>query len=180
MKKMIFQFILLILLVSVCLSGFFIARHFIQLPFRSTNDALHRNESSFNLDFLIPKGIYLDDKITFGEVIKIHTKKEMSLYEKMLRTFSELIPTRYRYLADLSLFLFWSFSFMTLLRVFTFMGYNRALRGSLLLGGLTYYFMPDFSVGKFDDIFFVGVPVLIIILRAYIHYRGKKRERLEV
>ena len=53
------------------------------------------------------------------------------------------------------------------------MGYGRAFRGSLFLGGCAYYFMPDFSPGKGDDIFFVGVALLIIIIRAYLHHRKK-------
>jgi len=64
---------------------------------------------------------------------------------------------------------------MTFFRVFTFTGYGRSLRGSLVFGGITYYFMPDFSPGKGDDIVFIGLPVFIILLRAYIH-RGKEKE----
>jgi len=104
---------------SFCISGFFLVKHTLQLPFRSTNDALHKKGSAFNLDFLIPSGSYLDEKTTIGEVIEIRTKKEASLYDKMVRTFSDLIPVRYRYPADILLFLFWSLSFMTFFRVFT-------------------------------------------------------------
>lgn len=173
MKRTIFQVILILLLVSFCLTGFFLARHILQLPFRSTNDALHKKEAAFNLDFLIPSGTHIDEIITIGEVIKIRTRKEASFYEKMLHTFSELIPVRYRYLANLILFFFWYLVFMTFLRVFTFMGYGRAFRGSLFLGGSAYYFMPDFSPGKSDDILFVGVALLIIIIRAYLNHRKK-------
>ena len=77
-------------------------------------------------------------------------------------------------------FLFWAFLFMTFFRVFTFMGYGRALRGSLLLGGLVYFFMPDFSPEKIDDTVFIGIPLSIIILRAYISRRKKKRDRIDV
>jgi len=68
---------------------------------------------------------------------------------------------------------------MTFFRVFTFMGYGRALRGSLLLGGVTYYFMPDFSPGRSDDIAFIGLSLLIILLPKYI-LRWKKRRKEEV
>ena len=68
---------------------------------------------------------------------------------------------------------------MTFLRVFTFMGYGRALRGSLLLGGLTYYFMPDFLPGKVDDMFFIGSPLVIILLRVYIRRRKKRKRYLK-
>jgi hypothetical protein len=67
---------------------------------------------------------------------------------------------------------------MTFFRVFTFMGYGRSLRGSLFLGGVTYYFMPDFSPGRADDIFFLAVPLLIILLRKYILRRKEKRKGL--
>ena len=177
MKRTIFQALLILLLVSLCLTGFFLVRHTLQLPFRSTNDALHKKEASFNLDFLIPSGTHIDEKMTIGEVIKIRTKKEASFYERTLRTFSELIPAKYRFYANLILFFFWFFVFMTFLRVFTFMGYGRAFRVSLLLGGCTYYFIPDFSPGKGDDIFFVGIALLIIISRAYLYYRKKSRVR---
>jgi hypothetical protein len=175
MKRTIFQVILLLFLASICLSGFLLFRHVLQLPFRSTNDALHQTRSALNLDFLIPSSTYLDDKITIGEVIKIRIKKVTPLYERVLQPFSDLIPVRFRYLADLLLFFFWSFSFMTFFRVFTFMGYGRALRGSLLLGGCTYYFMPDFSPGRMDDISLIGFPVMMILLRMYILRRKKQR-----
>ncbi len=178
MKKTIFQVILLLLFIAICLSGFFIGRHILNLPFRATNDALHKEESSFSLDFLIPGGTYIDEKMTIGEVLKLRTNKEKSLYEKILRATSELIPPRYRYLLDLLLFFFWSFLFMSFLRIFTFMGYGRALRGSLFLGACTYYFMPDFSPGKSDDIFFIGVALLIIFIRAYFHKKEKRKIKL--
>jgi hypothetical protein len=60
------------------------------------------------------------------------------------------------------------------------MGYGRALRGSLLLGGLVYFFMLDFSPEKIDEIVFIGIPLSIIILRAYISRRKKKRDRVDV
>jgi len=64
-------------------------------------------------------------------------------------------------------FSFLGFSFYDFFRVFTFMGYGRALRGSLLLGGLVYFFMPDFSPKQIDDTVFIGIPLSIIILRTY-------------
>ena len=178
MKKTIFQVILLLLFIVVCLSGFFVGRHILNLPFRATNDALHKKEFSFNLDFIIPGGTHIDEKMTIGEVLKIRANKEKSLYEKILHTTSELIPPRYRHLLNLLLFLFWSFLFMSFLRIFTFMGYGRALRGSLFLGGITYYFMPDFLPGKSDDIFFIGIALLIILIRAYFHKKEKRKIKL--
>lgn len=180
MKRMIFQVILLLLLVSLCLTGFFIGREILELPFRSTNDALHQKDSSFNLDFLIPAGTHIDKKMTIGEVIRIRARKGTSLYARIVHSLSELVPLKYRSLANLFLFFFWAFLFMTFFRIFTFMGYGRALRVSLLLGGCTYYYMPDFMPGLGDDIFIIGIALLIIFIRAYAHHREKVRSRLRV
>jgi hypothetical protein len=179
MKRSISQSIILLLLVFLCIAGFLFVKHILQLPFGQTNDALHKKKSAFTLDFLIPSGTYIDNKMTIGEIIKIRTKKGTSFYETLLKSITDLIPARYRYVADFTVFLFWTFLFMTFFRVFTFVGYGRALRGSLLLGGLVYFFMPDFSPGKIDDAAFVGIPMSIIILRTYISLRKKKRDRVE-
>jgi hypothetical protein len=174
MTRKIVAFIPICLLALLCLTGFFAVKHVLQLPFRATNDALHKSGSVFTLDFLIPGGVYLDDSVTVGEVVKIRFKADRAFYEKWIDALFKEIPNRYRYCANLVLFLFWSFLFMTFFRVFTFMGYGRALRSSLLLGGLTYYFMPDLSVSPWDDIFFLGIPILIILLRT-VFLRGRKR-----
>jgi len=150
-------------------------QHILQLPFRPTNDALHREGAAVTLDFLIPGGTYLDEKVTIGEVIKIRLKKTSGPFKKVLQPLSELIPPRYRYLGDILLFFFWTLSFLTLFRVFTFMGYGRALRASLFLGGVTYYFMPDFSPGSGEDILFIGVPLLIILFRFYLVRRKRAK-----
>ena len=178
MPRTTLQVIILLLVASVCLSGFLIVKHILNLPFRSTNDALHKKNSAFTLDFLIPSGTYIDDKITIGEVIKVRFTKEKAPYEKVLRALFDLIPHRYRFLANLFLFLFWFLCFMTFLRVFTFMGYGRSLRGSLFFGGITYYFMPDFSPGKGDDILFISLPLLIILLRIY-GYRWREKKKAQ-
>jgi len=125
MKSTIFQIIILFLLASLCLSGFLLVRHILRLPFRSTNDVLHKRGSAFNLDFLIPGGTYIDEKITIGELIKLRISKEKPFYERVLRAFFGIIPPRYRYLPDFFLFFFWLLCFMTFFRVFTFMGYGR-------------------------------------------------------
>jgi hypothetical protein len=176
MRKFALQIILLLVLASFCIAGYLTVRHILNLPFRATNDALHQKDSAFTLDFLIPAGTYLDESITIGEVITIRFKKEESFYKRFLRAFSNLIPPRYRLVADLLLFSFWFLCFMTLLRVFTFMGYGRALRSSLLLGGITYYFMPDFSPRKRDDLLFIAFALFIIALRAYLRWRKRKKK----
>jgi hypothetical protein len=180
MKKIILPVIILLLFISLCLSGFLVVRHVLGLPFRSTNDALHERGSAFNLDYFIPSGTYIDEKISIGEVIKLRINKERSFYERVLRGFSDLIPDRYRYMADLFLFFFWFLCFMAFFRVFTFMGYGRALRGSLLLGGVVYYFMPDFTPGRHDDIAIIGLPLSIIFIRIFIRVWRKRRAQQTV
>lgn len=177
-KRAISQVILILALASLCLIVVFFVQHILQLPFRPTNDALHKEGAAMTLDFLIPGGIYLDEKVTIGEVIKIRLKKTSGPFEKALQPLSDLIPPRYRYLGDILLFFFWTLSFLTLFRVFTFMGYSRALRASLLLGGITYYFMPDLSPGSGEDILFVGFPLLIILFRFYLVRRKRAKKKV--
>jgi hypothetical protein len=176
-KRIILQVLLLLFFVSFCLGGYLLIRNSLQLPFRPTNDALHKKNSPITLDFLIPAKTYLNEKITISEVIKIRFRKEATTYERTLNILSDLIPAKYRYIADLILYLFWSFLFMTFLRIFTFMGYGKALLASLFLGGCTYYFMPDFTFGKIDDIIFIFIPLIFIFLRLYI-VRGKQRKSI--
>ena len=176
MKKAVFQLILVLVFISLCLGVFLLTKHILQLPFRATNDALHEEGAAMTLDFLIPGGTYLDEKATIGEVIKIGLEKTSSPFEKTLQSLSELIPPGYRYLGDLLLFFFWTLSFLTFFRVFTFMGYGRALRVSLFLGGVTYYFMPDFSPGSGEDILFVGFPLLLIVFRFYLVRRKRAKK----
>jgi hypothetical protein len=112
--------------------------------------------------------------MTVEEVIRTRFSAETTLYERVLQSLSNLIPGRYFYLADLVLLLFWAFLYMTFLRVFTFMGYGRAFRASLFLGACTYYFMPDFSPGKTDDLIFIGIALLLILFRAHLSRKKKK------
>jgi len=167
---------LIVLLASLVLGAYFTAQYILKLPFRATNDSLHQRDTGFTLDFLIPAGTYIDKKMTIGEVLQIRFKKEKSIYERLLGTISGLIPPKYRVIADLILFCFWLFGFMVLFRIFSFMGYTRSLRASLVFGGITYYFMPDFSPGRLDDAVFLGIPILIIVLRI-IFLRRKKRHK---
>jgi hypothetical protein len=178
MKKTILQIILLVFFLSVCVGGYLAVGHVLELPFRQTNDTLHKKDAPVNLDFLIPGGTYLDEEVTVGEVLQVRLRKETSLYERIVRTLADVIPEPYGYVADLVLFLFWTFSFMAFFRIFTFMGYGRAIRISLLLGGCVYYFMPDFTPGRMEDVLFIAAPLAIIALRAAIHRRGRKKKTL--
>jgi hypothetical protein len=177
MKKALLQTVLLTSLAAFSFALYLVADHLLGLNFRSTNDTLHKTDSFITLDFLIPGGTYVGEKATIGEVIRMRTRKPASTYEETLKSLSEIIPPRYRYMADLALFFLWSFLFMTALRVFTFAGYGRALRISLLLGGCVYYFMPDFSPGKVDDGLFVAGPVLLIFFRGILKRKREGRGR---
>lgn len=176
MKKTILQIVLLCMLASALLGGYFFVRHVLALPFRATNDALHKEESPVNLDFLIPAGVNIDEKMTIREVMAVRFKKGAGIYERLVKSITGLVPRKYVYLGDTLLFIFWTFLYLTFLRVFTFAGYGRALRVSLLLGGCTYYFMPDFSPGKIDDGVFVGLALLIMATRGYLSSRKKRKQ----
>ncbi len=174
MKIKIYQGVLLIVFVSTLFCGYLATDHILNLPFRPTNDELHRMESAVTLDFLIPAGTYMDEKMTIREVVKIRIDRANPRYRRTAAFLSDTIPFKFRSLANLVLFLFWSFLFVTFFRVFTFLGYARALRGSLLLGGACYYFMPDFSPGIIDDAIFFAFPLGIVLIRFYA-VRRKKR-----
>lgn len=149
-----------------------------QLPFRSTNDALHTESAPFTLDFLIPGGAYVDEKTTIGDVIRIKLKKSGRPFDTFLRVVSDQIPPCYRWLANALLFFFWTLCFLSFLRIFTFMGYGRVFRISLLFGGITYYFMPDFSPGLGDDGVFLLFPILIILIRFYLVQRNRNKRKI--
>lgn len=176
MKRTVPQIVLLVMLVTVSVGGYALVRHILALPFRPTNDALHKQDSPVNLDFLIPGGVHIDEKMTIKDVLDMRLKKKAGVYEKLLESITEMVPRKYLYLGDMLLFFFWTFLFLTFLRVFTFVGYGRALRVSLLLGGCTYYFMPDFSPGKLDDGVFLGLALLIMATRGYLSSRKKRKQ----
>ncbi len=173
MKKTFAQITLLLLLLAFCVTAVVLVRQVLRLPFGPTNDNFHKIGSAFTLDRLIPAGTYIDSTMTIQDVAMIRFQQETSTVRTALESLSGLIPLRYRLLLDLVQFFFWAFLWMTFFRVFTFMGYGRAIRASLLMAGLLYYFMPDFTPGKMDDAVFLGVPLLIILVRIYL-YRKKK------
>jgi hypothetical protein len=174
MKKTAAQITLLLLLFSFCITAVVLVRHAIQLPFALTNDNLHKKGSAFTLDRLIPAGFYIEGTMTIQDVIAIRLRQETSALMAALQSIADLIPLRYRLFADFIQFCFWTFLWMTFFRVFTFMGYGRAMRTSLLMGGIMYYFMPDFSPGKMDDAVFLGIPILIILIRAYLSRNNRQ------
>jgi hypothetical protein len=117
--------------------------------------------------------VHIDDKITVGEVVRIRFKEERGLLDRTIRHISGLIPPGYRVISNFLLFFFWSFLYLIFLRVFTFAGYGRCIRISMFAGGVTYYFMPDFSAGRLDDATFIAIPLLIILLRSIWRRRNK-------
>ena len=177
-RSALLQVVLLLSLASILVVAVLFARHLLDLPFRDTNDALHREGAAMTLDFLLPGGTYVKEDATIGDVIDMKLKESGGPVEKALQPIVGLIPEKYRYLADVFLFLFWTLLFLTLFRVFTFMGYGRALRTSLLLGGVTYYFMPDLSPGSWEDAAFVGFPVLVILARFYLVRKKRVKQKV--
>lgn len=174
MNKAILQCVLLFLVITLCGSGYFIGKRLLALPFRATNDTLHERDANLTLDFLIPGSTYIDEKMTIGEVAKMRFRKTVPFYEEAMESVLGLIPQPYRYLASLLVFFFFVFSYLAFFRVLTFMGYGRALRISLLMGGLTYFFLPDFLPGRRDDIILIAAPALLILFRLYVRGRRKK------
>lgn len=175
MKRVILQAILIVALLTLCGGGYLLGQHILNLPFAATNKSLHEEDSAFTLDYLIPGGTYLSEEMTIGDVIQLRFKKRSDPFAQLLHTLCEPIPIRYKFLTNVLLFCFWTLCYLTLFRVFTFMGYGRALRGALFFGGITYYFMPDVSPGKGDDIIFLIGPILIILLRLYSVQRKKRK-----
>ncbi len=166
-----------LLLIAFAAGGYFFVRHLSGLSFRTVNDSLHSTGSPVTLDVLIPAGVHIDYKVTVGEVAGIRLKEKRSLMDRTIRYISELIPPGYRVISNVIVFFFWSFLYLIFLRVFTFAGYGRCIRISLLAGGVTYYFMPDFSAGNWDDVAFIALPVLVIVSRSI--WRKRKKAAVE-
>lgn len=177
MRKVLVQALLVLVLAGILGSAYLLARDILELPFRPTNDALHAKDAWLNLDFLIPGGVHLDERITIREVLEIRVKQKRSFTKEILKPVAELIPPKYRYAASALLYVFWGLCFMGFLRVFTFAGYGRAVRISLLLAGITYYFMPDFVAGRADDIGLIALGVVVIALRKALRMRKKRSSR---
>ena len=88
---------LLCLLVGVG-TIFIICQKVFSMPFRATNDALHKREAPITLDFLIPGGTHIDDKMTIGQVIKIRFDKPKGRMNNFIREVTKQIPFKYRFL----------------------------------------------------------------------------------
>ncbi len=145
--------------------GYFGVKALLDFPFRATNDMLHERSWPINLDFLIPAGVHINERMTIGQVVKIRLQGHKALYERLTTALLKTMPERYRHMANLFLYTGWFFLFMTFLRVFTFMGYGRAFRTAMLLAGITYFFMPDLIPGRWDDLCALLIPSGIIGIR---------------
>jgi hypothetical protein len=134
---------------------YLISHKILSMEFRAANDALHRQDAPITLDFLIPGGTYVDEKMTIGEVIKLRLQKPKGKFDGFLRKLSESIPRKYLLLGTMILYLFWTFIFLVFLRIFTWLGYSVALSISFFAGSLVYFFMPDLMLGRIDDVVFL-------------------------
>jgi hypothetical protein len=126
------------------------------LPFRATNDYLHQRNAPITLDFLIPGGTYIDEKMTIGEVARLRLAQPQDRVKQAVRHLSEMVPLKYRLLGAAVFYLFWVLLFLAFLRVFTWARYTTALAASFFLGALVYFFMPDLVVGRWDDVGFLA------------------------
>jgi len=64
---------------------YLISHKILSMEFRAANDALHRQDAPITLDFLIPGGTYVDEKMTVGEVIKLRLQKPKGKFDGFLR-----------------------------------------------------------------------------------------------
>ena len=155
---------------------YLITHKILSLQFRAANDALHRQQAPITLDFLIPGGTYVDEKMTIGEVLKIRMQKPEERFDSFLRKFSESIPQKYLLLGTIILYLFWTFIFLVFFRIFTWISYSVALSISFFAGSLVYFFMPDLIFGRIDDVLFLGWAIAFAVAcRWYSKRRRLKR-----
>lgn len=153
----------LLFLVLAAGTVYLISNKILSMEFRAANDALHQQEAPITLDFLIPAGTYVDEKMTIGEVIKIRLQKPKGKFDSFLQKFSKSIPRKYLLLGTMVLYLFWTFIFLVFFRIFTWIGYRVALSISFFAGSIVYFFMPDLMLGRIDDLVFLGWAVAFAV-----------------
>lgn len=142
-----------LIVISAC---YVFGQKLLSLPFRETNDLLHKQNSPVTLDFIIPAGIYIDSKMPIKEVFMLRFRKPSNRITSVVEKVSETIPTRYRILGTGILYLFWVTVSLSFFRIVTWMRYATALSAAFLAGAFMYYFMPDLEAGKMDDLAFAG------------------------
>jgi hypothetical protein len=161
----------LIAIISVFYLGF---RKILSLPFRQTNDLLHEQGFPLTLDFLIPAGFHIDEKIKVQEVLHHRLSRPSKKLDIFLSKISESIPVKYRVTATTVFYLFWTLLFLVFFRIFTWMRYTTALFISFLFGATVYFFMPDFIMGKIDDSIFLGWALTLLGLRWWMKRKNVK------
>lgn len=154
---------------------YFTGQKIFSMPFRSTNDALHKEGAPITLDSLIPGGIHIDEKMTIGQVVRMRFEKPTGRFNLFIQRVSESIPLKYRFLGTMVLYVFWTFLFLVFFRIFTWIGYVVALGISFLAGALVYFFMPDFILGKVDDVVFLGWAITFAVAGWWFSKRRKSR-----
>jgi hypothetical protein len=163
--KIIWAAISVICLVTIICILYIGFRKIMSLPFRETNDLLHKNDFPLTLDFLIPAGFYINEKITVKEVLYHRLHQPGQKAHLFFSKIAESIPVKYRIAATVVLYLFWTLLFLVFFRIFTWMRYSTALMLSFLLGAVVYFFMPDFVMGKIDDSAFLTWGLMLFGLR---------------
>ena len=143
------------------------------MPFRSTNDALHKEGAPITLDSLIPSGIHIDEKMTIGQVVRMRFEKPRGRFNRFIQRISKSIPLKYLFLGTTVLYVFWTFLFLVFFRIFTWIRYVVALGISFLAGALVYFFMPDFIMGRVDDAVFLGWAVTFAVVSWWFSKRRK-------
>jgi len=154
--KILLSVVSLLCFIIILGTVYFTCQKISSMPFRSTNDALHKEGAPITLDSLIPAGIHIDEKMTIGQVVRMRFEKPRGRFNRFIQKISESIPLKYRFLGTMVLYVFWTFLFLIFFRIFTWIRYIVALSISFLAGALVYFFMPDFILGRVDDVVFLG------------------------
>ena len=152
---------------------YFSCQKIFSMPFRSTNDALHKEGAPITLDSLIPGGIHIDEKMTIGQVVRMRFEKPRGRFNRFIQRISKSIPLKYRFLGAMVLYVFWTFLFLVFFRIFTWIRYIVALGISFLAAALVYFFMPDFILGKVDDVGFLGWAITFAVAGWWFSKRRK-------
>jgi len=154
--KLLLSLVSLLCLVAAGGTVYLTGQRILAMPFRAVNDALHQQDAPITLDFLIPAGTHIDDKMTIGQVIKVRIEKPKGKFNRFLERISKIIPQKYLILGSLILYIFWTFLFLVFFRIFTWIRYSMSLGISFFAGAVVYFFMPDLVPGRIDDLAFTG------------------------
>jgi hypothetical protein len=168
--------IIAVLAVFLVISGglYVLTDHMLSLPFRPVNDKLHAENAPITLDFLIPARVHINDGMTIREVIRYRFHTPRTTLVRMVEKTSHLLPARYRILAVVIIYAFWSFLFLVFFRIFTWMRYWTAVAFSFLCGAAVYFFMPDVMIGRWDD---AGVLLWAGAVLALLRYRRRRKHQ---